>query len=500
MEYKLIVETKDRQVDLRLVDQDGQQLAANQLAIKQPDTFKWEGLFNTRQHLALYANAPAEQATMLAELGAFLGTEVLGPDIMAALTRSSQRRALLVQLPAIEGDALAAALARVPWEIASQGVDAKSLMQENVVVRAITESMPEPDSGILEAAEDVSSGKDALKILLVFAEAPGSSPLAMRLERQKLLHLFRETVQPKQLVQVDVLCHGVTRARLRSQITQARGYHIIHWSGHGHVNRLELSSEDGERETISGEDLLQLFNDAGGYYPQLTFLSTCHSGAFIDARDWEELRAALRGEDTKAAPVRELNAILEERPGYTGVALELLNAGAPQVIAMRYEVGDDYARELAIAFYGHLLGGKWNVDDALTHARRDLLGGISFAAVDHATPLMFGQEQSIPKPAAQHSPQLDRRRPRPWPLLTDNTDLNPADYFVGRGAPLTRLNRDWLSENGPDVALIQGLAGLGKTALAAEAIDLWHSGFDWVMAFQAKPHPLSSMTSTAGWI
>jgi tetratricopeptide (TPR) repeat protein len=40
------------------------------------------------------------------------------------------------------------------------------------------------------------------------------------------------------------------------------------------------------------------------------------------------------------------------------------------------------------------------------------------------------------------------------------------------------------------VALIQGLAGLGKTALAAEAIHLLHDSFDYVLAFQAKPNAL----------
>ena len=33
------------------------------------------------------------------------------------------------------------------------------------------------------------------------------------------------------------------------------------------------------------------------------------------------------------------------------------------------------------------------------------------------------------------------------------------------------------------VALVQGLAGLGKTALVAEAIHLWHHRFDGVFAF-----------------
>ncbi len=41
---------------------------------------------------------------------------------------------------------------------------------------------------------------------------------------------------------------------------------------------------------------------------------------------------------------------MQQQPGYTGTALALLAAGVPQVVAMRYEVGDDYARELAPCF------------------------------------------------------------------------------------------------------------------------------------------------------
>ncbi len=41
------------------------------------------------------------------------------------------------------------------------------------------------------------------------------------------------------------------------------------------------------------------------------------------------------------------------------------------------------------------------------------------------------------------------------------------------------------------MALVQGLAGLGKTALIAEAIHLWHRRFDGVFAFQSKPLALA---------
>src|SRR5262249_12783109 len=40
------------------------------------------------------------------------------------------------------------------------------------------------------------------------------------------------------------------------------------------------------------------------------------------------------------------------------------------------------------------------------------------------------------------------------------------------------------------VAVITGLGGMGKTALVAEALELWEKRFDWVPLHQAKPNRL----------
>ena len=104
--------------------------------------------------------APAQLAT----LGQLLGEQVLDGGIAARL---DQRR-VLVRLPDPTGDNLAAAFARVPWEIArAPGVDG-TLLDRNVVVRAAPAGM-EPAR---ETAIPVEAGKP-VRVLLVFAEAPG---------------------------------------------------------------------------------------------------------------------------------------------------------------------------------------------------------------------------------------------------------------------------------------------------------------------------------------
>jgi len=231
---KLQLDTDPAQglVRLRLLDDHERQLGDHQVRLSDHSPSIWQGLFDTRRHVQRYAgnrraegrDSPQTEAEVLAELGVFLGREVLGADIMAALTRSRQRRTLQVALPGTEQDLLAAAFARVPWEIARDAVDQPGLMARNLVVRVVTATTAEPDPAVLEAGAEVDAGREPLRILLVYAEAPGDRPLAMRQEREALVELFQTQIQPRRDVQVDVLCHGVTRDSLRRRIADARGY------------------------------------------------------------------------------------------------------------------------------------------------------------------------------------------------------------------------------------------------------------------------------------
>jgi tetratricopeptide (TPR) repeat protein len=531
-EFRLIVETDaaNHRAEFRLKDESGAQLGYQAVALPDHGLSYWEGLFDTRKYVDRYAgntqwegsDHPATKEEILDRLGVFLGETVLGPEIMAALTASRMRRTLLIHLPNTAENPLAAAFARVPWEIARSSQEEDPLLHQALIVRMVTEDTAEPDSLMLAEAQKVADGEVPLKALFVFAEAPGSRPLSMRLERDRLRDLFFRDVLPRHNVRVDFLCHGVTREALRRQIQEAEGYHILHWSGHGHLNRLELLGGDGKADRITGPQLADLFAQAGGFIPYLVFLSSCLSGTFIDVKSWEQLQALATGTATGAeagadtadpaatpdgtpsdmptdkgdrkADDRLLDHLMTEENGYTGTALTLLRSGVPQVAAMRYEVGDDYARELALGFYRHLLAdtGGHTADGALSLARGDLLEDAEEAArlgvINHATPLMFGQSGRLVEPKAERSGQLAKRDPKPWPLLSGGAkELDPRPDFTGRGRELTRLNLEWLAPGGPAAAVIQGLAGMGKTALASEAIHLWHPRFQWVFAFQSKP-------------
>jgi tetratricopeptide (TPR) repeat protein len=483
--------------ELRLLDAHGSQLAYKRTDFKTIPLSRQQGLFDLRNYVRHYVE-PGREAASVAEIGMCIAEEVLGEEIFRVLGKSRGERTLRIQLPgaAEEENQLAAALARVPWEIARPAADQPTLGERNLLVRVVHD-MAAPVTEPLGLGE----GED-LRVLFVFAEARESRPLAARLERRVLQRLFGQEVYPQRRVVADFLTHGVTRERLESQIADRGGYHVIHWSGHGHLNRLELARPGGAKDLLSGEDMLALFDRAGGFIPRLFFLSACHSGDILRVKDWSDFFAVAQGKEpgTKEAPFQDTKEIaLDEQPGYTGTAHALLQGGVPSVVAMRYAVGDDYARELGVEFYRRLLADTQpkTAAAALTMARRSLLDPKKhrpdrYHVCDHATPVLYGEEQPGLTLRKGRSPALDTRSPR----LHQVTELTTAghEHFVGRTWELAGLGADFIgSSSGAEVrpvALVTGLGGMGKTALAAEALALWESRFDWVLLYQAKPNAL----------
>lgn len=254
---------------------------------------------------------------------------------------------------------------------------------------------------------------------------------------------------------------------------------------------------------MSGDELLELFIDAGGFIPNLFFLSACHSGDILRVRDWNDFFAVAQGKEPDQATKDSRDSkdiVLEEQPGYTGTAHALLQGGVPSVIAMRYAVGDDYARELSVEFYRALLAHTQakSTAAALTMARLALQDNnkhnpARYAACDHATPVLYGAEQTGLILPPGRSAALDIRDPR----LHQINELTPAAHahFVGRTWELAGLGAEFIGSSvGAEVkpvAVITGLGGMGKTALAAEVLALWQTQFDWLLLYQAKPNALS---------
>jgi tetratricopeptide (TPR) repeat protein len=498
-DFDLIItaDTPNLRAELELRDAHGAQLAYRLTEFKEIARSQLDGLFDLRNYLRHYVIAGQEEASV-AGIGLCIAEQVLGEEIFKHLWASESQRTLRIQLPGVteEENHLAAALARVPWEIARPSADKQTLGERNLLVRVVHD-MAAPLTQSLELKPG-----ESLRALFIFAEARGSRPLAARKERRELLNLFKKEIYPQRRIEAHFLTHGVTRERLEAQIRENGGYHIVHWSGHGHLNLLELAKAGGGGDHLSGDELLDLFTDAGGFIPRLFFLSACHSGDILRVKDWNDFMAVAQGKEpgAKQATTEETKDIpFDEQPGYTGTAHALLQGGVPSVIAMRYAVGDEYARELSVEFYRALLAHAQpkNAAAALTMARKSLLDPkratrTHFVVCDHATPVLYGASDPGLSLQKGRSPVLGTRNPR----LHQITELTTAghEHFVGRTWELADLGAEFIgsshSAEVKPVAVITGLGGMGKTALVAEALALWESRFEWVLLYQAKPNRL----------
>ncbi len=501
--FDLIItaDTPNLVAEFNLRDENGVQLAFRQTDFKTIVMSHKRGLFDLRNYLRHYVVEGQEEASV-ADIGLCIAEQALGEEIFRHLWASESQRTLRIQLPGAteEENHLAAALARVPWEIARPSADKPTLGERNLLVRVVhlaQEDMAAPMTQPLELKPG-----ESLRALFVFAEAPGSRPLAARKEWRELLTLFKKEIYPQRRIEAHFLTHGVTRERLEAQIRENGGYHIVHWSGHGHLNLLELAKAGGGGDHLSGDELLDLFTDAGGFIPRLFFLSACHSGDILRVKDWNDFMAVAQGKEPSAKQATaeaDKQIEMEEQPGYTGTAHALLQGGVPSIVAMRYAVGDDYARELSVEFYRALLAHTQPKDAAaaLTMARKSLLDPkratrAHFAVCDHATPVLYGANDPGLALQKGRSPALDMRNPR----LHQITELTTAghEHFVGRTWELADLGAEFIgsshSAEVKPVAVITGLGGMGKTALVAEALALWESRFEWVLLYQAKPNRL----------
>lgn len=419
----------------------------HQVDLAQHPVAFWHGLFDTGRHIRSLAGITAP-SVRIAELGRFLGEHVIGSEIARVLAAGVDGRTLLVRLPVDPEDRLAAAFARVPWQIARAPGDDRSLMNHRVLVRtAFGGAEPGRESSISLGS------REPLRVLLIFAEAPGQRPLAARLERERLLDLFFEEVMPARDVEIDVLCHEVTRRRIEAQVRARGGYHLVHWSGHRRVNALEIARDEREESSLlTGDELVRLIERAGGLVPSVVFLGGCHSSSVVTGNGLGSSRVRPE-EDSGVGHALEptLDDVLEEQPGFTGTALALMRAGVTQVVATRYEVGDTYARRLARRFYKRMLRGPEHptVDLALALAQAELatdnIRPGEYDAVDHASALVLGDPPLQLRPNARRSAQIYRRAPKPQPLLPHGRkDLDPPRWFVGRDEHLAEFARRWL--------------------------------------------------------
>jgi hypothetical protein len=217
---------------------------------------------------------------------------------------------------------------------------------------------------------------------------------------------------------------------------------------------MELETEDGEPLPVSAAELADAIRAAQEPLP-LVVLATCHGG--------------VAASDTAS------------------FAQGLLEHGIPMVLAMQSTISDWYATRLAGTFYGHLARRDVRLPShALALARQDvekerreaLRQGQAgaFSVPEYATPSLFCAGDEIPL-LNWDADKLESLRPS-RPPATGPVPLLKIGDLIGRREELRDLLRILLDDP-PAVAkhgrkagaVLQGIGGVGKSALAGRAMS-----------------------------
>jgi hypothetical protein len=223
-------------------------------------------------------------------------------------------------------------------------------------------------------------------------------------------------------------------------------FDVLHLSGHGFIGpagpRFVMEDEDGRQKNASAAEIAAA---VGGIWPSLVFVSGCYTGG---------------------SPEAGLVASMAEA---------LVDAGAPAVLGWALPVGDVAASRLAATLYRQL-GGGTGIADAVTAARRALSDGQS--TYWHLLRLYADRSGLPPVVTALGTRGRPRLRTRGASTLFLDAEgrvkVPDRGSFVGRRRDLQALLRVLRPDDptdGPQIALLHGMGGLGKSSLAARLLD-----------------------------
>jgi hypothetical protein len=442
----------------RLTGSDGAFIAGHQVRL---DKTAWQfEAFGDLHHYLSWHVAPdrrgTDDARIVAEVGAWIADQVLGP-IACELARRGRKRHVTVQVIV---PAAAAELLLRPLELAYVGGKPLAVQDVTLVMQASAAADPRPVG-------------DRLRVLGLLSLPDDRKTLNLRRERHALATLVRGIAATGKAADVRVLQYGVTRDRLRDVLADGEGWDIIHVSGHGRPGELMLETSAGQLDLIDATGLADLL-DAARERVKLITLAACWSAA--SAADEQRRLLGLPSLDHDAAG---------DSVGATSgsLAADLATRLGCAVLAMRYRVDDEFAMTLTGKVYELLAEQGKPLPRAVGLALRELSGAESaFPALSVGTPTLFGGlAAGLRLPAPK----------RAGPVSYDAAALKMAGFpeeperFVGRTGVLARASAALATGSGVPGVLLHGMPGGGKTACALELAYGHEEAFDRLVWYKA---------------
>ncbi|MBI4279194.1 MAG: CHAT domain-containing protein [Armatimonadetes bacterium] len=229
---------------------------------------------------------------------------------------------------------------------------------------------------------------------------------------------------------------------------------VLHFVGHGTVGMLLLESRHGTGRTVDTDWLRERF---ARRRLQFAVFQSCLTGR----------RAGV----------------------VSGVALTLVEAGVPVVLAMMQSVSVDAARVFFSRLYEELGRGA-PVDQAVTGGRRAVADEPAVAPWEWATPVLFACVDALSQAVRWPYDVAAKGAGRAMVITLPGPPIDPLmtrpEHFVGRRRELVKVARGIDPQDGARVTLLHGEGGMGKTAIAFEAAHRWAGWFDQVVYLSAR--------------
>ncbi|CAL9477884.1 CHAT domain-containing protein [Streptomyces sp. enrichment culture] len=469
-----------------LTGPDGRILARHDVRLD-PFRPEYEAFWDLAGHVRRHAppdQRVAREREIVREVGAWIGTEVLGPVAPALL--ASAPAVVRVVVPQEVPDARR--LLFVPLELAHARGRPLALQDVTLVMRT---DAADGRAGARWARE---SQERPVRVLALFSLPQGSRALNLRRERIALTSLFSGTGRA---VEVRALQYGVSRQRLRSVLAEPGGWDIVHVSGHGTPGELLLETDAGRPDRVTAGALAELLSAARRV--GLVTLSSCWSAALTAGEQRRVLGVPVADAGEAGAPdgvAPDVGVLAGELVGRLGCA----------VLAMRYPVADRFAVALAEGLYRRLVGEGLPLPRALAGALTEAAaqGGPELSA---ATPALFGERAATLRVRAARAD--DRGGDRDTGTAREDTGtvheatgtaradtgtdpvaagpglLPPLPRrFVGRVGVMARVSALLAPGSGRCGAVLVGMPGAGKTACARETVETHRHAFEKVVWFK----------------
>jgi tetratricopeptide (TPR) repeat protein len=283
---------------------------------------------------------------------------------------------------------------------------------------------------------------------------------------------------------------------VRELVAKDKPPSVLHFTGHGLPGGLVFEDEAARSHVVAVDDLVRRLRTEEAPLPRLVYLSSCY-GASIDERPGEAGSwAALTAQPSTAAALHR--------------------SGFAQVVGYFGPVGDDQATCLAATFYAALARGE-KARLALRGARQRATRRVASGDGWTTYPLGWAQlalyhrgaDLATAKPSATAAAPLEAPPKRQLVRLDRHGEARqpgrsfdgPAvgvqqlrHGFIGRRGPRSRAIRNW--RDGQRLLVVQGLGGMGKTALCAELLRVLAEGR--VVALDGRhagerPDPLAAL-------